>query len=71
MAALTLATIYGLAFMVYGWDYLSFTGVPALAKFPPSSGNGEIYFVVPIFTFTILVGLLMDYRIFLISRGVE
>ena len=66
---LTLLWVYGLAVMVYvdgAWDGLGIPGLSANVG-PP----GEINWFAPVMCFSILVGLGLDYDIFLLTRIVE
>lgn len=66
--SISLLWTYGLMVMVYqpgsGQDFFSFI-TPSILD---SSG---IYWIIPIMSFSILVGLALDYDIFLMSRVVE
>jgi len=59
--------VYGVAVWVYQDGGLSWLGVPSLASSP---GTG-LYWAMPVFTCTILVGLALDYDVFLFSRVLE
>jgi len=55
---------YGAALYVYEDGILSFTGFPGLMP----TGDAGIDWTVPMFTLTFIVGLALDYEIFLIER---
>mmetsp|Transcript_37189 Transcript_37189/g.80874 ORF Transcript_37189/g.80874 Transcript_37189/m.80874 type:complete len:344 (-) Transcript_37189:19-1050(-) len=62
-----LAAVFGCAVGVYQMKRLAFFGVPAL-----TSPNGAgFYWGTPIFTCTIILGLALDYEVFLFARVVE
>ncbi len=63
---LTIIWIYGFASMVYAdgiFDFLHFGGL--------SSVSGQFIWLSPVMSFTIIVGLGVDYDTFLISKVVE
>merc|ERR1712151_141791 len=57
--AFTLATVYAVAIGIYQYGWLSDSG--------PVGNTGGIFFMVPFTTFTTVVGLALDYDIFLVS----
>lgn len=63
--AVTLAYIYGAAILVYQHGALDWLG------FAPLASTGAVYWMNPCMVFSILVGLGLDYDIFLLSRVVE
>jgi uncharacterized membrane protein YdfJ with MMPL/SSD domain len=64
--ALTVAWVYGLLIWVYQEGGLSWTGVPSLQPTPAG-----ISWIVPVITFAVLVGLGLDYDVFLLTRVYE
>lgn len=62
---LTLAFCYGLAVLTYQYGVLSWFGYYAFGNY------GSINWLPPIMCFTIIVGLALDYDVFLISRVLE
>jgi len=64
---LTVSFSFGAGVLVYQMGVLERTGVRALT---PMAG-GEICWLVPIMAFSIMVGLALDYDVFLISRVLE
>ena len=58
--------MYGIAIWIYQEGGLAWTGVPSLL--PTPSG---ISWIVPVVTFPILVGLGLDYDVFLLTRVFE
>jgi predicted RND superfamily exporter protein len=63
--ALTLAFVYGLAVLVYQHGAFSFLNMRCL------SDSGGISWLPPVMCFSIIVGLGLDYDVFLISRVYE
>ena len=59
--AITLSWIYGLSVLVFEYDYFD-------ALFPALYEVDALYWIVPIMAFSILIGLGLDYDIFLLSR---
>lgn len=55
---------YGAALYVYEDGILAFTGIPGISP----TGDAGIDWTVPMFTLTFIVGLALDYEIFLIER---
>ena len=64
--ALTVAWVYGVLIWVYQEGGLAWTGISSLQ--PTPSG---ICWIVPVITFPILVGLGLDYDVFLLTRVLE
>lgn len=64
---LTLSFVYGLAVLVYQEGVLDWTGIHSLAF----SGTGEVSWIAPVMAFCIIVGLGLDYDVFLTSRILE
>mmetsp|Transcript_8175 Transcript_8175/g.29739 ORF Transcript_8175/g.29739 Transcript_8175/m.29739 type:complete len:902 (-) Transcript_8175:16-2721(-) len=62
-----LAAVFGVAVWVYQMKGLHFLGIPALT----SAEGAGFYWGTPIFTCTIIIGLALDYDIFLFARVVE
>jgi uncharacterized membrane protein YdfJ with MMPL/SSD domain len=60
--ALTLAYVYGCAVWVYQTGVLDFLNVRSL------SGEGALSWISPVMAFSVLVGLGLDYDIFLLTR---
>jgi len=60
-----LCMVYGVAILVYQDGVLDFIGWRAI------SGTNGLYWANPVFTTTILIGLALDYDIFLFARVVE
>eukprot|EP00040_Diaphanoeca_grandis_P037052 m.239504 g.239504 ORF g.239504 m.239504 type:complete len:890 (-) comp33745_c6_seq1:229-2898(-) len=68
----TICYVYGIAVWTYEYgifDWLHFAGMTPTIEV--GEVHGAIYWMVPIMTFSILVGLGLDYDVFLISRVVE
>jgi RND superfamily putative drug exporter len=63
---LTLAFTFGLGVLVYQHGVFDWTGLRAL-----TSIGDEVCWLVPIMAFSIIVGLTLDYDVFLISRILE
>lgn len=63
--ATTLCYVYGYVVLVYQYGLLNWLGIDSLAK------TGEIYFLIPIISFTVIVGLGLDYDVFLTTRVLE
>ena len=63
---LTLTFSFGFGVLVYENGILDWIGLPAL-----SAVGGEFCWLVPITTFSIVVGLALDYDVFLVSRILE
>lgn len=63
---LTLAFSFGLGVLVYQHGVFDWTGLRAL-----TSIGDEVCWLVPIMTFSIIVGVALDYDVFLISRILE
>ena len=63
--ALTLMFVFGLTVMVYQDGDLSFLNLQCLSQ------TGSISWLPPVMTFSIVVGLGLDYDVFLISRVLE
>ncbi|MHA1685816.1 MAG: MMPL family transporter [Candidatus Heimdallarchaeaceae archaeon] len=59
--ALTLSWIYGLAVLLFEYDFFD-------PVFPALQEVNSLYWIVPIMSFSILIGLGLDYDIFLLSR---
>jgi len=64
--SLTLAFVFGLVVLVYEHGILNWTGVSSW-----SSASAEISWLVPVMAFSIIVGLALDYDVFLVSRILE
>mmetsp|Transcript_2730 Transcript_2730/g.9936 ORF Transcript_2730/g.9936 Transcript_2730/m.9936 type:complete len:931 (-) Transcript_2730:195-2987(-) len=62
-----LLAVYGASVIVYVKDGLGWLGIPGLEK----AGEGALCWVTPVMSFSILVGLGLDYDIFLLTRIVE
>jgi uncharacterized membrane protein YdfJ with MMPL/SSD domain len=58
---------YGAALYVYEDGALEWTGFPGLSR----TGDSGLDWTVPVFTLTFILGLAMDYEIFLIERVLE
>jgi hypothetical protein len=58
---------YGAALYVYEDGVLAWTGYPGLSP----TGDSGLDWTVPVFTLTFILGLAMDYEIFLIERVLE
>lgn len=66
--AVSLSITYGLMVLVYQHG----PGQRAFAKITPHILESPgVYWIIPIMSFSILVGLALDYDIFLMSRAVE
>lgn len=61
----TLAFCYGLAVLTYQYGFLSWLSYHAFGNY------GAISWLPPVMSFTIIVGLALDYDVFLISRVLE
>lgn len=59
---LTIAFVYGVAICVYQRGALDWSGWPAVV------GGGAVFWLLPVAVFAILVGLSLDYDIFLLVR---
>lgn len=64
--AMTLCFVFGLCVLVYQHGILNWTHVPSW-----TSTGDEISWLVPVMAFSIIVGLALDYDVFLISRILE
>lgn len=64
---LTLSFSFGLGVLVYQNGIFDWTGVRALS----SVGGNEFCWLVPIMAFSVIVGLALDYDVFLVSRILE
>jgi predicted RND superfamily exporter protein len=64
--AMTLCFVFGLCVLVYQHGILNWTRVPSW-----TSTGDEISWLVPVMAFSIIVGLALDYDVFLISRILE
>lgn len=64
--AMTLFFVFGLCVLVYQHGILNWTHVPSW-----TSTGDEISWLVPVMAFSIIVGLALDYDVFLISRILE
>lgn len=62
-----LFTVFGVSVWVYQDNGLQWLGVPQLQ----SPGRAGFYWGTPVFTCTILIGLALDYDVFLFARVVE
>eukprot|EP00933_Yihiella_yeosuensis_P042049 TRINITY_DN36507_c0_g1_i1.p1 TRINITY_DN36507_c0_g1~~TRINITY_DN36507_c0_g1_i1.p1 ORF type:complete len:547 (-),score=71.47 TRINITY_DN36507_c0_g1_i1:54-1550(-) len=60
----TLAVVYIFGIGVFQQEWLTNIGIPI-------GGNEGLFFIVPVITFTIVVGLALDYDIFLLGRVLE
>lgn len=60
-----MAAVYGVSVAVYQFGVLAFLNTAALR------GTGGIYWANPVFTVTIMIGLALDYDIFLFARVLE
>merc|ERR1712151_108555 len=70
----TLLFSYGLFVLVYQKGIFNFLGIRSLSSFTTSSEENEdglISFIPPIMAFTVIVGLSLDYDVFLITRVYE
>ena len=63
---MTLSFVFGLCVLVFQRGILNWTQVPSW-----TSTGGEISWLVPVMAFSIIVGLALDYDVFLISRILE
>lgn len=63
--ALTEAFVFGLAVLVFQHGILDFTRVPGLMN------TKDIAWLPPIFSFSVIMGLSLDYDVFLVSRILE
>lgn len=64
--AMTLCFVFGLCVLVYQHGILNWTRIPSW-----TSTGDEISWLVPVMAFSIIVGLALDYDVFLISRILE
>jgi len=64
--AMTLCFVFGLCVLVYQHGILNWTRLPSW-----TSTGDEISWLVPVMAFSIIVGLALDYDVFLISRILE
>lgn len=64
--AMTLCFVFGLCVLVYQHGILNWTRIPSW-----TSTGDEISWLVPVMSFSIIVGLALDYDVFLISRVLE
>eukprot|EP00549_Striatella_unipunctata_P026576 CAMPEP_0118705488 /NCGR_PEP_ID=MMETSP0800-20121206/19895_1 /TAXON_ID=210618 ORGANISM="Striatella unipunctata, Strain CCMP2910" /NCGR_SAMPLE_ID=MMETSP0800 /ASSEMBLY_ACC=CAM_ASM_000638 /LENGTH=372 /DNA_ID=CAMNT_0006607647 /DNA_START=180 /DNA_END=1298 /DNA_ORIENTATION=- len=62
---LTLAFVFGFMVLLYRYKILNWTGMHMFV------GDGEVSWLTPIMSFSIIVGLALDYDVFLISRILE
>jgi len=75
----TLSFVYGLTVLVYRYGIFNWTGVRGLsssgiggtAAAGESEGGDEISFLPPLMAFTVIVGLGLDYDVFLTTRILE
>jgi uncharacterized membrane protein YdfJ with MMPL/SSD domain len=63
---MTLSFVFGLSVLVFQQGILNWTRIPSW-----TSTGGEISWLVPVMSFSIIVGLALDYDVFLISRILE
>ena len=63
--AFTLVFVFGSAVAVYQTGVLDAVGIAALSQ------SGGLVWMVPVMTFTIVVGLAVDYDVFLLTRVLE
>jgi uncharacterized membrane protein YdfJ with MMPL/SSD domain len=61
-----MAATFGLAVLVYQDGALNFLGIRNV-----SNATGAFYWDIPIFAFIVLLGLALDYDVFIISRIIE
>jgi len=64
--SLTIAFVFGLNVLVFERGLLNFTKVPSWM-----STGSEVSWLVPVMAFSIIVGLALDYDVFIISRILE
>jgi uncharacterized membrane protein YdfJ with MMPL/SSD domain len=64
---MTLSFVFGLGVLVFQKGILNWTRIPSWT----STGGGEISWLVPVMAFSIIVGLALDYDVFLICRILE
>jgi uncharacterized membrane protein YdfJ with MMPL/SSD domain len=64
--SLTLSFVFGLVVLVYQHGILDWTGVSSWV-----SVENEVSWLVPVMAFSIIVGLSLDYDVFLVSRILE
>lgn len=64
--SLTLAFVFGLGVLVFEKGVLNWTQISMW-----NSGAGEVSWLVPVMAFSIIVGLALDYDVFLVSRILE
>jgi len=64
---LTEGFIYGFAVLVYQYGFLDWLGLSCFA----STENSDIAWLSPVMSFSVIVGLGLDYDVFLISRILE
>jgi len=70
--AYTLLFSYGLFVLVYQYGILDWTGLRSLSSYKSHNDQyGQISFIPPIMAFTVIVGLSLDYDVFLITRIYE
>ena len=62
----TILFSFGAAALVYGDGCMAWTGIHSLAAI-----DGELCWLVPVMSFSIIVGLSLDYDVFLVSRILE
>lgn len=60
--------VFGLSVLIYQQGVLQWTGVSALS---PTPGSPQLCWLIPVMAFSIMVGLSLDYDVFLVSRIVE
>jgi len=69
----SLAWVFGLAVLVYQHGALKFMDFAPLSPTQPSTAGAkpELCWLIPVMAFSIMVGLSLDYDVFLVSRIVE
>jgi uncharacterized membrane protein YdfJ with MMPL/SSD domain len=68
---ITVSVSFGLAVAVFQNGWLHWAGISFSSSSTGSSGDAAIGWLVPIMAFSILVGLTLDYDVFLVSRILE
>lgn len=63
---LTLVFVYGMTVLVYEYGILDWTGWPAVQKLPEG-----LSFTLPVIIFFVIIGICLDYDIFLLTRVTE
>lgn len=63
-----LCWVYGLSILIYEDGVLEWTGFAPLS---PTAGSPQLCWLIPVMAFSIMVGLSLDYDVFLVSRIVE